>query len=142
MAAMNQSAFAAGRVDPAQVLTAALADFQYIELAVLFGSTARGQERPDSDVDVAVAARHALTIEQKMALIEALAARIGRPIDLVDLTTVAEPLLDQILRHGRRLLGSDDAFGRLISRHLFDQADFMPYRDRVLAERRASWIGQ
>ena len=71
-----------------------------------------------------------------------LAEQTGRAIDLIDLQVVAEPLLGQILRHGRRLLGGDRAYGELISRHLFEQADFMPYRARVLAERRAAWIGK
>lgn len=128
--------------DAASQLSTVLEAFPQIELAVLFGSVARGCERPDSDVDIAVAARRALTTEEKIALVEALAERTGRPIDLVDLRTVAEPLLGQILRHGRRLQGSDTAYGELISRHLFEQADFMPYRARVLAERRAAWIGK
>ena len=70
------------------------------------------------------------------------AERTGRPVDLIDLKVVAEPLLGQIVRHGRRLLGSDSAYGQLISRHLFEQADFMPYRSRVLAERWAAWTGK
>ena len=119
-----------------------LSVFPHIELALLFGSVARGQAHAQSDIDLAVASRRALTAEQKIALIEALAERTGRPIDLIDLRTVGEPLLGQILRHGRRLLGSDNAYGQLISRHLFDQADFMPYRARILAERRAAWIGK
>jgi predicted nucleotidyltransferase len=123
-------------------LRALLAGFPQVELAVLFGSLAQGHRRPESDVDIAVAADHVLTAAEKMALVEALAVRTGRPVDLVDLKIVAEPLLGQILRHGRRLLGSDSAYGQLISRHLFDQADFMPYRARVLAERRAAWIGK
>lgn len=123
-------------------LRAVLAAFPHIELALLFGSVARGDERPQSDLDIAVGARHALSAAQKIALIEALAERTGRPIDLVDLRTVGEPLLGQILRHGRRLLGSDKAYGQLISRHLFDQADFVPYHARILAERRAAWIGK
>ena len=77
-----------------------------------------------------------------MAMIAALADKTGRAIDLVDLTTVSEPLLGQIVRHGRRLLGSDTAYGQLLSRHLFEQADFMPYRNRILAERRMAWIGK
>ena len=81
-------------------------------------------------------------IAADLDIIAALAERTGRPIDLIDLQVVAEPLLGQILRHGRRLLGSDGAYGRLISRHLFLQADFMPYRNRILAERRAAWIGK
>lgn len=76
-----------------------------------------------------------------MALTQALAEQTGRPVDLVDLATVTEPLLGQVVQHGRRLLGSDTQFAQLISRHLIEQADFMPYRNRVLAERRMAWIG-
>jgi len=119
-----------------------LAHFPDVVLAVLFGSIALGRQRPDSDLDIAIAARQALTVTEKMALIEALAERTGRPVDLIDLKVVAEPLLGQIVRHGRRLLGSDNAYGQLISRHLFEQADFMPYRSRVLAERRAAWTAK
>ena len=119
-----------------------LARFPTLLLALVFGSVAQGRQRADSDLDIAVAAQQALTVEEKMDIIAALAARTGRPIDLIDLKVVVEPLLGQIVRHGRRLLGSDGAYGNLISKHLFEQADFMPYRNRVLAERRAAWIGK
>ena len=114
--------------------------FPMLVLAVLFGSVAQGRQRKDSDLDIGVAANRALTAAQRISIIDALAEHTGRPIDLIDLQAVAEPLLGQIVRHGRRLFGSDSAYGRLISRHLFEQSDFMPYRDRVLAERRAAWI--
>lgn len=39
----------------------------------------------------------------------------------------AQLRLGQIVRHGRRLLGSDGAYGNLISRHLFEQADFTEF---------------
>jgi uncharacterized protein len=123
-------------------LRALLAGFPQLELALLFGSLAQDRHRTGSDIDIAVAAHRALTATEKIALVKALAERTGRPVDLVDLKVVAEPLLGQILRHGRRLLGSDRAYGQLISRHLFDRADFMPYRARVPAERRAAWIGK
>lgn len=119
-----------------------LAHFPKIALAVLFGSVALGRERADSDLDIAVAAKQALTADEKIALIDALAESTGRPIDLIDLKVVSEPLLGQIVRHGRRILGSDTLYGDLISRHLFEQADFMPYRTRLLAERRIAWIGK
>lgn len=119
-----------------------LAHFPGVTLAVLFGSSATGRQRPDSDLDIAVAASQPLTAAEKMALVEALAERTGRPVDLIDLKVAAGPLLGQIVRHGRRLLGSDKAYGELISRHLFEQADFMPYRSRVLAERRTAWTGK
>lgn len=118
------------------------AHFPKIALAVLFGSVALGHQRAESDLDIAVAAKQTLTAHEKIALISALADRIGRPIDLTDLSVVSEPLLGQILRHGRRILGSDTLYGELISRHVFEQADFMPYRTRLLAERRIAWIGK
>ena len=119
-----------------------LAGFPCVSLALLFGSVAAGQAGSGSDLDIAIAADHPLTVAEKIAITQALAVNTGRPIDLIDLTTVTEPLLGQIVRHGRRLLGSDTLFGNLISRNLLEQADFMPYRNRVLAERRLAWIGK
>jgi predicted nucleotidyltransferase len=118
------------------------AHFPKIALVVLFGSVASGRQRADSDLDIAVAAEQSLTAHEKTALISALADHTGRPIDLVDLSVVSAPLLGQILRHGRRILGSDTLYGELISRHVFEQTDFMPYRTRLLAERRMAWIGK
>ena len=130
---------------PAQVdvqLREVFRHFPKIALAVLFGSVASGHPRADSDLDIAVIADRPLNVEDKISFIGALADQIGRPVDLIDLSTVTEPLLGQILRHGRRIMGSDHLYGELISRHLFDQADFMPYRARLLAERRMEWIGK
>ena len=116
--------------------------FPSVELALLFGSVAAGRQRPDSDLDIAVAAEHRLTADEKMDIIASLAEATGRPIDLVDLRQAGEPLLGQVLTHGWRLMGSDIAYAPWITRHVLNQADFVPYRDRVLAERRAAWIGQ
>lgn len=122
-------------------LLSVLAQFPYVVQAIVFGSVAQGTAHPESDLDMAVAAKQALTQAQKMEIVAALAQATGRPVDLIDLNGVTEPLLGQILRHGRRLLGGDAAYAGLISRHVFAQADFVPYRNRVLAERRAAWIG-
>ena len=119
-----------------------LLSYPIVEQALVFGSVAQGTARPDSDLDIAVGAQRPLTQGEKMALINSLATQTGRPIDLIDLKTVSEPLLGQILKHGRRLLGSDAAYAQLITRHVFDQADFLPYKNRVLAERREAWIGK
>jgi predicted nucleotidyltransferase len=123
-------------------LRGVLSHFPNVVQALVFGSAATGKQRPDSDIDIAVTAHQPLTADERIDLIASLAESTGRPIDLIDLNVVAEPLLGQIVRHGRRLLGSDGAYGQLISRHLFEQADFMPYRNRILAERRSAWIGK
>jgi predicted nucleotidyltransferase len=122
------------------LIQVALAPHPEIRLAILFGSLATGQGRYDSDVDLAIDAGQPLEIQAKMALMEELAERTGRPVDLIDLRTIGEPLLGQILKHGKRILGEDGLYAELIKRHVFDEADFMPYYRRILRERRSAWI--
>lgn len=119
-----------------------LAAHPELELAILFGSQARGEVRPDSDLDLAVSAGRPLTKDEHMALIGELASVTGRAVDLIDLARVGEPLLGQIVTGGVRVAGATEAFGRLLSRHLLEQADFLPVRERILAERRKAWIGE
>lgn len=125
-----------------QAILAAISTQPGIGLAILFGSLAAGEGRAESDLDLAVDAGRRLTASEKMALISELAGRTGRSVDLVDIHAVGEPLLGQILQHGKRILGTDTLYANLIRRHLFDQADYLPYRNRILAERRQAWIGK
>ena len=125
-----------------RAILAALDSQPGIRLAMLFGSLAAGRERADSDLDLAVDAGHCLTADEKLSLVNALAERTGRPVDVVDLRTVGEPLLGQILRHGKKILGGGTCYADLIRRHIFDQEDYLPYRTRILAERRRAWIGK
>ncbi|MBZ0072507.1 MAG: nucleotidyltransferase domain-containing protein [Burkholderiaceae bacterium] len=120
----------------------ALLEREPLRIAILFGSLAAGNARPDSDLDIAVAAGCRLNSADKLRLIDKLSLLVGRPVDLVDLRTAGEPLLGQILQKGDRLFVRDQRlFAELIKRHLFDSADFLPYRRRILAERRQAWIG-
>lgn len=128
--------------DLTRTILAAIDTQPGIRLAILFGSLAAGRERVNSDLDLAVDAGRRLTTGERLALTTELAKRTGRPVDLVDLYAVGEPLLGQILRHGKRLLGGGTSYADLIRRHLFDQADYLPYRSRILAERRRAWIGK
>lgn len=122
------------------LLRSLLATRTDVRLAILFGSLATGRARAESDVDIAVDLGKTMSAEDKMALIGAIADATGRPVDLVDLRAVGEPLLGQILQHGKRLLGKDTVYAELIKRHLFNEADFMPYYRRILEERRRAWI--
>jgi predicted nucleotidyltransferase len=124
-----------------QQLHGILANYPQIELAILFGSLAHGQATPQSDLDLAVQADKPLDVDLKMALIGDLAEAFGRPVDLVDLRTAGEPLMGQIFK-GRRILGSTTAYGKLLAKHLRDVADFLPYRERILKQRRDAWINR
>ena len=113
-----------------------------IRIALLFGSLAAGRGRRDSDLDLAVAAGQPLGTDQKTALIAELAQATGRPVDLVDLRTAAGLVLQKALTTGLRLHVTDSALlAELVKKMWFDEADFQPYRRRILEARRKQWIG-
>jgi len=126
----------------ASTLRETLTEHGGVRLAILFGSQAAGRATTHSDLDLAVQTSAPLAAADKIALIEKLAQATGLPIDLIDLKHAGEPLLGQILKHGVRLLGSDETYAALLTRHVFDAADFLPYRNRILSERRLAWIGK
>ena len=116
-----------------------LSGFPALRLAIVYGSMARGGARVDSDLDLAVLADRPLTAGERIAVVTAVSEATHRPVDLVDLATAGEPTLGQVLRHGRRVLGSSATHGDLLFRHLVDQSDFAPLRNRVLDERLRAW---
>lgn len=129
-------------MDTERELAGLLARHAGLRLALLFGSAAAGRQRPDSDVDVAVAGPRALSPEEKMHLISELAQLTGRAVDLVDLMSVSGPILSRVLASGRLLFCTDRAlYAELIKKALYDDADLERYRRRILGARRNAWIG-
>lgn len=112
-----------------------------VEAAWLFGSVARDDAQSTSDLDVAVLGEEPLLAEEKETLIERLAQATGRPVDLVDLQSTHGPIVGRILQNGVRLFCDETAlYARRMKRWWLDQADWMPYRRRILKERRERWI--
>ena len=128
--------------DDAVSVKKVLARFATIDLAIVFGSVAKNQAGAESDLDIAINTQTPLSVEEKIEIISALAETTGRPIDLVDLREVGEPLLGQIVQHGQMIIGSPTQKAALLSKHLMDAADFSPYQTRILAERRNAWINK
>ena len=120
-------------------LIALLSQYPEIKLAILFGSQATGDVRPDSDIDLGILAQAPLTADFKLQLIQTIGAEFGRPIDIVDLYHVPEPITGQVFK-GIRLVGSDTTYAKLLTRHLLNVADFLPLHQRILTERRNRWI--
>lgn len=117
-----------------------LARFPRVQLAVLFGSMASGKARPDSDIDIAAQADTELTLDERIAIMEALALAFNRPVDLVDLRTAGQPLLDQIVSTGIQVIGTRHQWGDLIYRNIMENEDFVPYQKRILEGRRRAWM--
>lgn len=119
-------------------LTRFLTRYPNLKLAMLFGSQATGQASPASDIDLGLLFDMPLSGSDKLGIIEAIGAEFGRPVDIVDLFYAPEPVTGQVFK-GKRLLGDDTVYAELLTKHLFNTADFLPLRERILAERQAAW---
>jgi predicted nucleotidyltransferase len=104
-------------------LMAALRTERDVRLAVLFGSTATGEDTPASDLDLLISHRRPEWMMQAGLRLR-LRHRLGTPVDVVMLEQAeAQPsLLADVLREGRVLIDRDDLWGALQQR-----------RDEILA---------
>lgn len=116
-----------------------VACYPQFKLAILFGSQATGDATEQSDIDLALLSNAPISSSLKLELVEQIGARFGRPVDIVDLFFAAEPVLGQVFK-GKRLLGDDATYARLLTKHLINTADFVPLQQRILTERRNAWI--
>jgi uncharacterized protein len=88
-------------------LRAALEQEPGIRLAYLFGSVARGDDGPNSDVDVAVWLADEVGLVELGALSERLSAAVGGRVDIVDLRSAPPLLCWQVVTDGEPLLVRD-----------------------------------
>lgn len=78
-----------------------------VRFAYVFGSAVRGDQRPDSDLDLAVEAGRRLEATERFRLAGELERIVGRPVDVLDLTEANAVIRMQVLQHGSVLLNDD-----------------------------------
>lgn len=141
---MVQSTIAYTSAALAETLRDVLAQDRHVDAAWLFGSTARGEAGPLSDVDVAVLLMPSLSRQARLeiaaALAEDLERRCGRA-DLVLLEEATPAVRQRVFRDGI-LLYERDARRRVAfeSRAIQEYLDFQPLMeiyDRALIVRAA-----
>lgn len=98
--AEREHIFAAAR----DSLLAALPDAWAI---YVFGSFARAEEWPDSDLDLAILLPPARRIEDSLGLVSAVSARVHRDADVVDLRRAGDVLRREVLSEGRTIYVSE-----------------------------------
>ena len=86
-----------------------------VRFALLYGSRARGDERPDSDVDLLVELDED-TLARRMELVERLEAALGLPVQVVglDVARRAPVLLADAIEDGRVLVDRNDGWAELV----------------------------
>ena len=98
-----------------QKLVGELRTISNVRLAVLFGSTARGDEDGDSDVDLLVRlAKRGLGA--RALVLERLEDASGRRVHLAEVEDANSLLLADVLRDGRVLVDRDDDWSRLLAK--------------------------
>ena len=76
-----------------------------------------------------------------MEIITALAQAFSRTVDLIDLQSKKEPIFSQAITKGKMIFCQDTKlYAELMKTAMFNAADFLPYRARILRERRQAWI--
>lgn len=122
-------------------LRSALRTEPNIRLAVLFGSTARGDGAPDSDIDVLVDLRSPGRF-QMMAIEDRLAAALGRHVQLVRLSDAQRDgvFLSEVIGDGRVLADREGRWrGLSAARHALQieaEEDFAARAHTALARAR------
>lgn len=86
-------------------LTTLLRSHEEVRAAYLFGSRARGNQRPGSDVDVAVAFASPASSWDEVELQEQLVAQLGVPVQVIDLARAGPHIVEAVQREGVRLAG-------------------------------------
>jgi predicted nucleotidyltransferase len=103
-----------------------------VAFALLFGSVARGQSHPHSDLDVAIgvtesAVFDALTVGKLTSRLE---AAVGHPVHVVLLGDAPPGLAYRVFRDGQPVLVRDDAaFRARLARAVVEYLDFKPVED-------------
>lgn len=101
--------------------------------AYVYGSFARGDDRPDSDLDLAVLPPPGRRLLNGLELVGNISRRVHREVDLVDLREVGLDLLTELWRDGRPLF-IQQASDTLVweAEKMSDYSDFNPRRAAIV----------
>lgn len=75
----------------------------------VYGSVARGDDRPNSDLDLGIVLPAGRTLENVLALSAELQDELGRDVDVVDLRRSGNVLRKEVLTEGKLLYTPDPA---------------------------------
>jgi predicted nucleotidyltransferase len=111
-----------------------------IQCCYVYGSAARGQRKRGSDVDLAVAAHHVLSVSEKSTLKDELERALLCDVDLIDLLSATGTILRQAMRGVCLLCRSTDVKYRLMRKLIYDQEDLQPARRSMMDTRRKAFV--
>ncbi len=112
-----------------------------IQLAILYGSYAKGLENERSDVDIAVAGYAEYPSSVLVELNLNISKLLNRETDIVDLNSISGTILTQILTSGIILKKEDTSlYAELIKKMLYFEEDMAPGIRYILDYRREKFL--
>lgn len=119
-----------------------LSMFPQVRIAIIYGSFANGTQKPMSDVDIGIAGLRKLEMDDLAHLQTQLSNATSKEIDLIDFNIASGTVFKEALTRGKIILNLDDElYARILSRMLFNEADYEPLRNRILEVQRKEVLG-
>ena len=114
-----------------------------IELMIIFGSRAKGRERSDSDLDLGIWRSPKWSVDFHRECVEQITDFLTISIDLIDLSKIDGPLLQEILCNGNKIFQQQDHLLGVLYVRLMDwRTDFMPAWENMLDQRRKRFLAK
>ena len=99
----------------------------------VYGSYARGESGPQSDLDLAVLLPPGRRLVDKLALMAALSGQVHREVDVVNLRDAGLDLIREVLRDGLKLIDRDKEHTLAWeAERMTDYSEFNPRRAELL----------
>jgi predicted nucleotidyltransferase len=112
-----------------------------IDLMIIFGSRAKDRQRPDSDLDLGIWRSSKWSVDFHRECVEQITSFLPTAIDLIDLSKMDGPLLQEILCNGNKIYQQQDHLMGVLYVRLMDwRTDFMPAWEDMLAQRRKRFL--
>jgi predicted nucleotidyltransferase len=106
----------------------------------LFGSHARGEPGPESDLDLALLCDPPLGLE-RTRLMDQIGRELGRDVDVIDLATASPTLAWEILTSGRLVVENDELGTEAFLRRTRYAAEDEARRNRMIVLAQAPRVG-
>lgn len=129
------------KVDIKNILIKYFSTQKYIQIAILYGSFARGTETTTSDIDIAIGGSEKFPPKILANLNLELSKLLNREIDIVDLNNINGTILTQILTKSTMLKKENKIlYAELIRKMIYFEEDMAPNLRYILDYRREKFL--
>ena len=114
-----------------------------VDLMIIFGSRAKDRQRPGSDLDLGIWRSSKWSADFHRECVEQITSFLPTAIDLIDLSKIDGPLLQEILCNGNKIYQQHDHLMGVLYVRLMDwRTDFMPAWEDMLSQRRKRFLAK